>query len=366
VSGLPATGGLPADGTLDPVVVCERAAELEFLVVDEFIRNLVDARSLKTAFELGLIDRLIEHGSGSVDAIGRILGVDRPGMRFLLDLLAASGVVQEARGDIRLTRRFQTALRYRDLLETKLDYAGFTINDFADLFTTLIKNAGGFMGQARLFELFDYRRALDPSIENYVRTRTWMRITSTLTRYEAGACLGVFDAGRHERMLDVGGNSGEFALQFCRRHPGLHGTVFDLPLVCDLGLEHVLVHPEHARMSFIKGDIRTGQLPPGYDLITFKSMLHDWPAQDARQFIDKAARALVPGGTLMIFERGPLRTAGVTPPMSMLPNLLFFRSYRSPIDYTDQLSTLGFLDVRRQDLDLDSRFHVVTGRKPAG
>jgi hypothetical protein len=30
----------------------------------------------------------------------------------------------------------------------------------------------------------------------------------------------------------------------------------------------------------------------------------------------------------------------------------------------DQLNALGFLDVRRQDIELDSRFHVVTGRKP--
>ena len=337
-----------------------------FLVVDEFLRSFVDARTLKTGFELGLIDRLIEHGSGSVNALGPILGLDRQGLRFLLDLLAAAGVVQENRGDVRLTRRFQTALRYRDLLEVKLDYAGFTINDFADLFTTLIQSGGGFMGKARLFELFDYRRALDPSIDNYVRTRLWMRITSTLTRYEAGPCLDVYDAGEHRRMLDIGGNSGEFALQFCRRHAGLRASVFDLPLVCELGLDHVLPHPEHARMSFITGDLRSQQVPAGYDLITFKSMLHDWPAPDARQFIDKAARALEPGGTILIYERAALQVAGVTPPMSMLPNLLFFRSYRPAIDYMDQLNALGFLDVRQQDIALDSTFFVVTGRKPAG
>ena len=342
----------------------EGSPAYEFLIVDRFLRTLPDARVLKTAFELGLIDRLRDHVSGSAEALGRVLGVDRQGMRFLLDLLAANDVVQEARGDVRLTRTFQTALKYRDLLETKLNYAGFTINDFADLFTTLVRDGGGFMGQARLFELFDYRRCLEPSIENYTRTRGWMKITSTLTHYEAGPCLDAYDAGHHRRMLDVGGNSGEFLLRFCRRHPALSGTVFDLPLVCDIGLEHVMTEPECARIGFINGDLRTDPLPSGYDLITFKSMLHDWPAQDARQFIDKAARALEPGGALLIFERGALAIDGVTPPMSMLPNLLFFRSYRPAIDYMDQLNALGFLDVRRRDIELDSRFHLVTGRKP--
>ncbi len=336
----------------------------EFLIVDDFLRSLVDARVLKTAFELGLIDRLREHGAGSAEALGRVLGLDRAGLRFLIDLLATNNVVQELRGDVRLTRKFQAALVYRDLLETKLNYAGFTITDFADLFTTLVRDGGGFMGQARLFELFDYRRALEPTIDNYARTRGWMKITSTLTRYEAGPCLDAYDASHHRRMLDVGGNSGEFALRFCNRHPSLRATVFDLPLVCEIGLEHVMVEPEVDRIGFIKGDIRVDSLPSGYDLITFKSMLHDWPAQETRQFIDKAARALDPGGTLLIYERGALSFDGVSPPMSMLPNLLFFRSYRLAIDYMDQLNALGFLEVRRQDIELDSRFHLVIGRKP--
>lgn len=349
----------PADGRREPPV-----QPLEFLVVDEFLKTLVDGRALKTAFELGLIDRLIEHRSGSVEALGRALGTDRQGMRFLLDLLQANAVIEERSGDVRFTRRFLDALRYRDLLETKLDFAGFTINDFADLFTVLIKNAGGFMGQARLFELFDYRRCLEPSIENYAVTRAWMRITSTLTRYEALACMALYDFGGHRRMLDIGGNSGEFILQLCRRNAGLHGTVLDLPLVCEIGMEHVLAEPEGSRIGFVKADIRSDLVPLGYDLITFKSMLHDWPAQEARQFIDKAARSLSPGGTLLIFERGPLRVGAAAPPMSMLPILLFFRSYRPPLDYATQLQGLGFQEIRHQEIELDSPFSLVCGKKP--
>jgi len=353
----------PSTITADP-----RSGELaharEYLVVDEFLRSLVDARALKTAFEIGLIDRLMEHRSGATEALGRILAVDAQGMRVLVELLAGNGVVEENRGDLRLSRRFQAALGFRDLLETKLDFIGFTMNDFADLFTTLVRGGGGFMDKARLFQLFDYRKALEPGFENYRQTRAWVRITSALTRYEAAPCMLLHDFARHRRMLDVGGNSGEFALQICRRHPALHATVFDLPLVCEVGMERVLAEPEHARISYLKADIRREQLPLGYDLICFKSMLHDWPAQDARQFIDKAARAVEPGGTLLIFERGPLQLRDPTPPLSMVPLLLFFRSYRQPGAYMEQLSALGFLDVRCQEIALDTPFFVVTGRRP--
>ncbi len=52
--------------------------------------------------------------------------------------------------------------------------------------------------------------------------------------------------------------------------------------------------------------------------------------------------------------------------MSMVPNLLFFRSYRSPQAYIEQLQWLGFQDIRQRDLHLDLRFFVVTARKPGG
>ena len=340
------------------------ALSLEFLIVDEFLKTLVDARVLKSAFELGLVDRLVTHRTGSAEALGRMLGLDPMGGRFLLDLLAANGVVEEHGDEVRLTRRFQTALRYRDLLEMKLDYAGFTINDFADLFTTLVRNASGFMGQARLFALFDYRRAFEYTPENYGLTRGWMRITSTLTRYEARAAMRLHDFSGHRRMLDIGGNSGEFALQLCRRHPALSATILDLPLVCEIGAEHVLAEPEQERIAYMPTDLRRDPIPFGFDLITFKSMLHDWPQAEARQFIDKAARALKRGGTILIFERAPLAVQGETPPMSMLPNLLFFRSYRPASDYEDQLRALGMQDVGHTAVDLDSTWCIVTGRKP--
>jgi len=341
------------------------AGTVEYLVVDEYLRTMVDARALKTAFEVRFIDLLEEHGALSEAAALKALKMDEQGLRFLVALLEANGVIERRRGQIFLQEGFCVALKYRDLLETKLDFAGALINDFADSFTALLMDPASFMGQSRLFQLFDYRRCFEPTLENYQRTRAWMRLTSTLTRYEAAACLELHDFGAHRRMLDVGGNSGEFVLQACRRQPALRGTVVDLPLVCEIGLEHVLGEEEHSRIAFIKADLRAEPLPAGYDLVSFKSMLHDWPEQQALAFLTQAVRAAEPGGTVLIFERGPIAPKGVTPPFSMLPILLFFRSYRQPSVYAMHLESLGCTDVRRQDIRLDTPFHLVTARTPA-
>lgn len=339
-----------------------------FLAVDRYLESLVDARALKSAFELGLIAHLYAHDHLSLQELPARLACDQAGLQLLLGLLAANGVVAHegfhADSAVRLTEQFRQVLLYQDLLEVKLNFAGILLNDFADLFTTLLRDPDQFAGSSRLFQLFDYRLALSDTGDNYARTRSWMQLTSTLTRYEAGACLDHHDFRNYRQLLDVGGNSGEFLLQICRRHPQLRGTVADLPLVCEIGLEHVLSEPEHKRMAFLPMDLRRDSLPDGFDCISFKSMLHDWPEESALGFLNKAAAALTPGGTLLIFERLPIVIDKQVPGFGHLPILLFFRSYRDPRIYLSHLETLGFIDIVCTDIELDTPFALISARKP--
>ena len=172
-----------------------------------------------------------------------------------------------------------------------------------------------------------------------------------------------YDFGLHGKMIDIGGNSGEFVLQVCKKHQGLRASVLDLPLVCDIGREQIAAEPEAKRITFIRGDSFKDPLPEGFDLISFKSMLHDWPEKDAAFLIAKAARVLEPGGTLLIFERG--RNGDFLPATSYgaIPILLFFRYFRDPAFYERLLTDLGFYDVRVEEILLDAPFYLITGKK---
>lgn len=355
-----------ASSAVTAAAVADRTvAAPDYLCVDRFLRTVIDARSLKTAFEIGLVDFLVQRGSSPLPLLQQATGTDARGLAMLLALLGQAGVLVQRLGDVSLQPAFTQALRFRDLLETKLDFAGFLLDDFADHFTALVRDPQRFVAQGRLFELFDYRLALGSSFEGWQRTRAWMRLTSTLTRYEARALMALHDFGAHRRVLDVGGNSGEFMLQLCRRHPALRATVFDLPLVCEIGLEHLLPEPEAARIAFRAGDLRSDPLPGGHDLISFKSVLHDWPQDDADRFLASAVQALEPGGTLLIAERGPVEQFDRPPGFGDLPVLLFFRSYRPPDAYLARLAQLGLQDLRCQTLMLDTPFFTITGRKAA-
>ena len=337
---------------------------LAYLGIDRYLRGVVEAGALRTAFELRLVDLLQERGSVPVDQLVSATGSDPQGLRFLLDLLGAAGVVDQREGAASLQPAFAELLRYRELIETKLEYAAFMLADFNNLFTAMVANPQRFMRHGRVFRLFDYSRCFDATPENLRHTHGWMRLTTALTRHEAPVCLALHDFSAHRRMLDVGGNSGEFALQACRRHAQLRATVADLPVVCELGLEHALAAPERDRIGFVPADLRKATLPGGHDLISFKSMLHDWPAEEAQAFLAKAVAALEPGGTVMIFERGPLDVRSQAPGLSTLPVLMFFRSYRSPGFYVRALQSLGMPEVRCLHLQLDTPWFLVTARKP--
>ncbi len=341
----------------------EYSEETDYLRIDAFIEGVVEARSLATALETGLIDHLLGNGPSTAEEIEKCCAMDAAGASLLLGLLRLNNVTEEHGGRIMLSAAFIEALRYRDLLETKLEFAHFVLPDFTDLFTGLLAGPGGFVRSSRTFDLFSYGRAFEYSPENYTSTKRWVAITTRLTRYEAASCIRHYDFGPHRQMLDIGGNSGEFALRICKKYPWLRASVLDLPLVCDIGREHVAHEPETERITFIKGDAFTDPLPETFDLISFKSMLHDWPEKDALTLIGKAARALAPGGSLLIFERGRIAAPTQIPPYSAIPILLFFRYFRDPSFYEEHLSGLGLHDIRVREIMLDTPFYLITARK---
>jgi len=336
-----------------------------FLCVDDFLKTLVDARALASALELGLIDRLLGAGALGAEALAEGLAMEPRGFDFLLGLLRANRVLAEGGGAYQLTPEFNQALQYRDLLETRIAFAAAVVGDCHDLFTELLARPGEFMARSKVFEMFRYDLAMEAGAANYQATARWMRFTTGLTRYEAQACIEHYDFSAHRRMLDIGGNSGEFALRVCKANPEIEATVFDLPVVCQVGRDHVSAEPEADRISFYKGDARSTALPEGFDLISFKSFLHDWPEDEADIMLRRAADALAPGGSLLIFERAVVAAPETALPYSMIPGLLFLHFYRDANFYTSRLAALGFGDINVQKIDLEMPFQLITAKKPS-
>ncbi len=346
-----------------PLEIEGRDPVFAFLCVEDFLQRMVDARSLATAFELGLIDCLLTSQTASVESVCQRFRISAQAMKFMLGLLAANQVLEYTDLGIKLTAPFMRALHYRGLMEAKLAFANFVVPDFIDSFTALLASPGDFQRRARVFDLFSYNRCVESTRENYTHTRKWVQLTTALTRYEAPVCMHSHDFGSYRKVMDIGGNSGEFMLQVCRRFPKISATVFDLPVVCDVGRAHVQSEQEADRIAFLKGNALVDNWPLGADLITFKSMLHDWPEENAAALIAKARQALNPGGNLLIFERGPVDVHARSFSYAVIPFLLFFNNYRSPQVYRDILENNGFGNINIQKIELEMTFYLTSAQK---
>lgn len=335
----------------------------DYLIVEPFVRDALQARVLQAAFEIGVIDRLLTSDALPAEELLEGDGCDAAGGEFLLQMLAKSGVVEASEAAVCLTGTFRSAMKYRDLMVTRLNFSSIVATDYFDKMPQLLKSAEDFMATAKLFELFDYSRCVDVTTANCMQASRWMQLTTMLTRYEAPMCHQHYDFSQHQNMLDVGGNSGEFALQICRRSLELQATVLDLPVVCQVGQRHLQPEPESSRIQFRPTDMLRHPFPDGFDLITWKSVLHDWPDEHASALLKKSFDFLQPGGTVLIFERQRWDFSVEETPYGLLPVMLFFRSYRQPDAYQTWLHQAGFADINVQQIQLEVPFLLITATK---
>lgn len=335
----------------------------DFLIIEPYLHDAIQARTLLAAFDLGIIDALESNSSPAESQLLRGRACDAAGGRFLLHVLARSGILHINGEVIQLTEAFRSALRFRDLLLTKLQFSELVAADFFNRMPQLLSSSETFMETSKLFELFDYSRCFEITPQNCLQAARWMKLTTTLTRYEAPVCVEHFDFSAHQRMLDLGGNSGEFAIQVCQRTPGLHACIADLPVVCHVGARHVAEQHMSDRIQFQPLDFTQNPVPDGYDLITCKSVLHDWPDEHASRIIESAFTALPVGGRLLIFERQQWDFRIEAIPFGSLPVMLFFRSYRKPEFYVSALQAAGFHRVEVQTIRLDLPFLLISAAK---
>ncbi len=328
-----------------------------FAATAPFLRSAALAGALELALARGWVDRLAR---GPLSPASLLEGVTAQGGALLVMLLEEGGVwARDSLGRLGLTTAFRQALGARDLLEAQLWFSRLAARDLAAGFADFLTDPGAFRAGSAVFDLFRYDRCIEVTPENLAAARPWVRYTSVLTRYEAGVALDLLDLSGVRRMLDVGGNSGAFAAAACARAPGLRAEVFDLPVVCALGREMLAGRPEAARVTFRPGDLRRGLegVAPGLDLVGFKSILHDWPLENALDFMAMGAGLLAPGGRVTVYERCAM-TPESCPGLldhGAQANMVFQPFYRAPEVYRARLADLGLRETafHRPRLDMD-------------
>jgi SAM-dependent methyltransferase len=185
----------------------------------------------------------------------------------------------------------------------------------------------------------------------------WRALFSAATFTARSLALSV-DFSRFRRLLDVGGGSGAFSIELCRRHPGLAATVFDQPFVCEMADKNIAEADLTDRVDSHSGDFFTERLPSGRDAILLSDILHDWSPEQNLAILKNCYAALEPGGTLVVSEafvndEGTGPVGGALASINMLIETVDGANY-SRAEYEELLTQAGFRDLRRVGLVLDT------------
>ena len=332
-----------------------------YLDANAFMQDLVGSQAIKFGFNSGLFEILTTPKTHA--QLAEYIDADSGGLDYLLGNLIHSNVIALEEGFYALTDVFLPLTFFQLYMVNQIDFASLITVDIAEFFPDLIQSEPSYMAKAKLFELFDYSRAIEINDSNVAFTNKWVSFTTALSLHEARVCISHHDFSTYKRMIDIGGNSGEFAAQICHASPTISATVVDLPVVCKIGIDNIANQHLSDRVEFCSADGMQHKLPTGYDLLTFKSILHDWPEPAGRAFLVNGLKSLVKGGTILIYERALINLTENVHSFFLLPITLFFRSYRSPEIYQDLLTELGCVDIKIEWLKLETDFFIITAIK---
>lgn len=155
--------------------------------------------------------------------------------------------------------------------------------------------------------------------EDYVRSGKPFRMHETFdssqwTAYQRGmramAGTAVWEVARRtsvpkraKDMLDIGGAHGSYSVALCRRYAGLRSVILDLPEAIDEA-QHILAKERMGgRVVHQPGNVLTDDLGEAqWDIIFIASLVHHFDEETNRSLMQRIARALRPGGAVVVQE----------------------------------------------------------------
>ena len=254
------------------------------LKIRELASSFQMSRILLTAIELNIFTILDKHLLTSSEIAAAIEANERSTDR-LLNALVALGFLRKTHGKF-----YNNENASQFLVKGKEGFMGglFHTNELWKRWSTLT-NA---VKKGR--SVYDGKDAAEDWTESFIAAMHYRAVK------EAKILGMMIEFGGVKKMLDVGGGSGAFSMQFIEKNPEMKAVVFDQPSVIPLTKKYADDFQYEKNMEYITGDYLKDNFGNGYDLILLSAIVHINSYEENVMLIKKCAEALNPGGQIII------------------------------------------------------------------
>jgi SAM-dependent methyltransferase len=150
-------------------------------------------------------------------------------------------------------------------------------------------------------------------------------------------------------VVDLGGGNGTLLAEVLANHPGIRGTLVELPDAVAVARPRLAVFAD--RVDFVEGSFFE-VVPAGADLYVLCRVLHNWRDGAALSLLRRARAAMAPGGRLVVLEEFlPDEGAGASGAgiIDLLMLVTLEGRDRTAAEYRGLVEAAGFTvtDVRR-------------------
>jgi SAM-dependent methyltransferase len=247
------------------------------------------ARTIMTAQDIGLFEALRDGPLDADEAAARCK-VHPRALRQLLHTLVGAGYLRLRAGRFSLTPKVRKWL-LRGTPQSLYDKMRFQFVEY-----DLIRHYSDYV---RTGESVAIHQTFTP--DDWDRYMRAMRDLARLNGAEVGWRTPVPRSARN--LLDIGGSHGHFAAQLCRRHPGLRAEILELPAAIAASAPILAEEGMGDRVVHRAGDALSDDLgEAAWDVILISQLVHHFSEAENQALVGRAARALRPGGVLVVQE----------------------------------------------------------------
>ena len=305
---------------------------------------------LQSAVVLGVFTALGESALPT-QQLAESCGCDSRALEMLLDALCAMGLLIKENGG------------YRNTPESKM----FLSKDSDQYLGHIVAHHFHLMKRwAQLPEAIRTGRPIHSGPpESEEQREAFLMGMFNLARLLAPRVAEAIDLSGRQKLLDLGGGPGTYAIHFCLAYPGLKATVYDLPTTRPYAEKTIESYGLSDRISFQAGNYLDQDIEGSFDVVWMSHILHSMGPQACIEVMKKAVATLVPGGVLYVHDfllnetkDGPLFPALFS--LNMLLNTKEGRAY-SELEVRSMMEEAGLRHIHRVPFESPNSSSILQG-----